>query len=74
MVYCCSVIRFDDDHGQDEQIHLDCFCVIASGIEVGSTSPTSGTKKLKHLLLIFLVLVVPLTVCMYRDEDELPTL
>ena len=26
--------RFDFEHNQDEQVHLECFCVIASGIKV----------------------------------------
>lgn len=26
--------RFDDSHTQDEQLHLECFCAIAAGIEV----------------------------------------
>ena len=26
--------RFDDDHNQDEDVHLECFCAIAAGIEV----------------------------------------
>ncbi|KAL5011609.1 hypothetical protein ScPMuIL_010160, partial [Solemya velum] len=25
--------KFDEEHTQDEKVHLDCFCVIASGIE-----------------------------------------
>lgn len=28
--------RFDLEHTQDETLHLDCFCEVASGIEVGS--------------------------------------
>ena len=31
---CIFVCRFDKEQGQDEQNHLDCFSVIASGIEV----------------------------------------
>lgn len=30
--YCYS--SFDEEHSQDEEIHLDCFCSIASAIEV----------------------------------------
>ena len=29
-------VRFDDDHNQDEDVHLECFCAIAAGIEVMS--------------------------------------
>ncbi|ESN92599.1 hypothetical protein HELRODRAFT_189521 [Helobdella robusta] len=43
---CLNFCRFDLDHTQDEQIHLDCFCVIAQGIE----NNTNG-RKLKDLIL-----------------------
>ena len=26
--------KFDAEHGEDETVHVDCFCVIADGIEV----------------------------------------
>lgn len=29
-----SFLRFDLEHTQDETLHLDCFCEVASGIEV----------------------------------------
>ncbi|KAJ8300179.1 hypothetical protein KUTeg_021698 [Tegillarca granosa] len=32
--------KFDIEHSQDEMVHLDCFCVIASGIE----NNANGTK------------------------------
>lgn len=37
--------RYDFDHTQDEQVHLDCFCVIAQGIEKNANG-----KKLKDLI------------------------
>uniref|UniRef100_A0A0L8FRS1 E3 ubiquitin-protein ligase UBR4 n=1 Tax=Octopus bimaculoides TaxID=37653 RepID=A0A0L8FRS1_OCTBM len=38
--------KFDFEHNQDEQIHLECFCVIASGIK----STANGTW-LKNMIL-----------------------
>ncbi|XP_067662559.1 E3 ubiquitin-protein ligase UBR4-like [Haliotis asinina] len=38
--------KFDFEHSQDEQVHLDCFCAIASGIE----SNANGIR-LKNLIL-----------------------
>ena len=34
--YLCVlfIFRYDAEHTQDEQVHLDCFCVIANAIEV----------------------------------------
>jgi len=37
--------KYDFEHTQDEQIHLDCFCVIAQGIENNSNG-----RKLKDLI------------------------
>jgi hypothetical protein len=34
--YLFDFYRFDVEHTQDEEVHLDCFYVIAAGIEVGS--------------------------------------
>ncbi|KAH9491894.1 E3 ubiquitin-protein ligase ubr4 [Bulinus truncatus] len=38
--------KFDEEHSQDEEIHLDCFCSIASAIE----SNANG-MRLKNLIL-----------------------
>lgn len=38
--------RFDFEHTQDELVHVNCFCVIAAGIE----SNANG-NKLKDLIL-----------------------
>ena len=43
-LYCC-VVRYDFEHTQDEQVHLDCFCVIAQGIEKNANG-----RKLKDLI------------------------
>ena len=42
--------RFDLEHNHDEQIHIDCFCVIANGIEVRH----SGRTFLPDQALIFI--------------------
>ncbi|KAI0242917.1 E3 ubiquitin-protein ligase UBR4 [Lamellibrachia satsuma] len=38
--------RFDSEHNHDEQIHIDCFCVIANGIERNANG-----MKLRDLIL-----------------------
>lgn len=43
--YIFVFFRYDFDHTQDEQVHLDCFCVIAQGIEKNANG-----KKLKDLI------------------------
>lgn len=47
--------RFDDSHTQDEQLHLECFCAIAAGIEV-RLSPLSCSLR-----------VVSFTVALYKE-------
>ncbi|CAH1787172.1 unnamed protein product, partial [Owenia fusiformis] len=42
----CDFNKFDFEHTQDEQVHLECFCVIANGIE----SNANGFK-LKEMIL-----------------------
>ena len=34
MILILFSLRFDEEHTQDEEIHLDCFCSIAGAIEV----------------------------------------
>jgi len=41
----CWLVRYDFEHTQDEQVHLDCFCVIAQGIEKNANG-----RKLKDLI------------------------
>ena len=38
--------RYDEEHTQDEQVHLDCFCVIAQAIERNANG-----QKLKDLIV-----------------------
>ena len=43
--------RFDLESNQDEQVHLDCFCVVASAIEVGVNNKYLNLY-LKHFNMI----------------------
>ncbi|XP_064650064.1 E3 ubiquitin-protein ligase UBR4-like isoform X3 [Lineus longissimus] len=38
--------KFDSEHSLDEEVHLDCFCVIAAGIELNANG-----KKLKDMIM-----------------------
>ena len=33
IVLCTCTRRFDAEHTEDDRVHVDCFCVIADGIE-----------------------------------------
>ena len=43
---CANFNRFDFEHTDEDRIHLDCFCVIAEGIERDANG-----SRLKDIIL-----------------------